>query len=97
MVDKARATTCKEERTSHCLLQTELELPPVKRTKLSFRFVYLGQWIAVSSLQVVALTLSTMDSFVLFTGGNSSSVCNRQWLRAKTTTCKEDTAIHCPW
>jgi hypothetical protein len=48
----------------------------------SSRFVYHGQWLALSSLQVIALALSTwtMASSVLFTGGSSMFVYHGQWL-----------------
>jgi hypothetical protein len=45
--------------------------------------VYRGQWLVLSSLQVVAVALSTMDNgelSVLFTGGSSSFVYHGQWL-----------------
>ena len=46
-------------------------------------FVYHEQWLVLSSLQVVALALSTMDNGQLsdlFTGGSSSFVYHGQWL-----------------
>jgi hypothetical protein len=49
----------------------------------SSSFVYHEQWLVLSSLQVVALALFTMDNgyrYVLFTGGSYSFVYHGQWL-----------------